>query len=176
LANIIGGLDTPSEGGVVINGENLVQMQDKKLSQYRNRHVGFVFQSFNLQPSYTATENVMLPLVLARQGNGARRKKAEECLEAVGLGDRKRHMPAQLSGGQRQRVAIARALANDPSIIIADEPTGNLDSQRGAEIMDLLVALNKRGITLIIITHDMNVAKQASRIISICDGKLKEEK
>lgn len=176
LANIIGGLDTVGEGSVLVEGEDLAKLNDKKLSQYRNSHIGFVFQSFNLQPSYTAVENVMLPLVLGRMGSKARYERAEECLKAVGLSDRKNHMPGQLSGGQRQRVAIARALANTPSIIVADEPTGNLDSARGAEIMELLVNLNKQGITLIIITHDLGIAKRAQRIISIHDGKLKEEK
>lgn len=176
LANIIGGLDTPNEGTVQIDGEDLSKVGDKKLSFYRNKHIGFVFQSFNLQASYNALENVMLPLVLAKTGSKARTQRAKECLEAVGLADRLRHYPNQLSGGQRQRVAIARALSNQPSIIIADEPTGNLDSQKGDEIMQLLKGLNKQGITLIVITHDPNIAKQASRVISIQDGKVRESR
>ena len=176
LANIIGGLDVPNEGTVLIDGEDISKVSDKKLSYYRNKHIGFVFQSFNLQPNYNALENVMLPLVLARMGGRERTQRAKECLEAVGLSDRMKHYPNQLSGGQRQRVAIARALANRPSIIIADEPTGNLDSQKGDEIMALLKDLNKNGITLIVITHDPAIANQASRVVTIHDGKLEERR
>jgi putative ABC transport system ATP-binding protein len=176
LANIIGGLDTPSDGSVFIDGEDLSKVSDKKLSQYRNKHIGFVFQSFNLQASYNALENVMLPLVLAKMGNRERVERAKAVLKAVGLEDRMRHSPNQLSGGQRQRVAIARALANTPNIIIADEPTGNLDSAKGAEIMELLKELNKQGITLLIITHDPAIAKEAHRVVSIHDGKLVEHR
>jgi putative ABC transport system ATP-binding protein len=134
----------------------------------------FVFQAFNLQSTYTALENVMLPLVLSGMGSRERKERAKQCLTDVGLADRMKHHPSELSGGQRQRVSIARALANKPNIIIADEPTGNLDSQKGHEIMDLLEKLNKQGITLIIITHDMDVAKRAGRILSIHDGVMKE--
>jgi putative ABC transport system ATP-binding protein len=176
LANIIGGLDTPNEGTVLIDGEDLSKVSDKQLSKYRNKHIGFVFQSFNLQNSYNALENVMLPLVLGKVGNHERVERAKACLTAVGLAERMKHYPSQLSGGQRQRVAIARALSNEPSIIIADEPTGNLDSQKGAEIMDLLKDLNKKGITLLVITHDPAIAKQAGRIVSIHDGNLQEGK
>ncbi|HVS58671.1 MAG TPA: ABC transporter ATP-binding protein [Candidatus Saccharimonadales bacterium] len=176
LANIIGGLDRPTSGTVVVDGEDLSHLHDHKLSAYRNRHIGFVFQSFNLQGTNTALENVMLPLVFAKFRSGQRKKRAAECLQAVGLGDRMKHKPYQLSGGQRQRVAIARALAIKPSIIIADEPTGNLDSARGEEIMKLLKDLNKQGITLIIITHDTNIARQAGRIVQIRDGKLSERR
>jgi putative ABC transport system ATP-binding protein len=176
LANIIGGLDTPTDGSVLIAGQDLSKVSDKELSRYRNKNIGFVFQSFNLQPTYTALENVMLPLVLGRMGIKERQARAAACLETVGLAERMRHKPAQLSGGQRQRVAIARALANSPAVIIADEPTGNLDSQRGEEIMQVLRQLNKEGITLIIITHDPAVAKQAHRVVSIHDGKLEERR
>jgi putative ABC transport system ATP-binding protein len=176
LANIIGGLDRPTSGSVVVDGNDLSRVHDGKLSDYRNQHVGFVFQSFNLQGTQTALENVMLPLVFAKMKSKERKVRAAECLEAVGLGDRMKHRPSQLSGGQRQRVAIARALAAKPSIIIADEPTGNLDSARGEEIMKLLKALNKDGITLIIITHDTSVARQASRTVQIHDGKLTEHR
>jgi len=176
LANIIGGLDTPSAGTVLIDGEDISKVSDKNLSHYRNKHIGFVFQSFNLQASYTALENVMLPLVLGKMAGGQRTERAKACLKAVGLEERMRHRPAQLSGGQRQRVAIARAIANEPSIIIADEPTGNLDSARGEEIMKLLKDLNKQGITLIIITHDQNIARAAERVITIHDGKLEEHR
>jgi len=174
LANIIGGLDRPDSGTVTVGDQDLAKMNDKSLSHYRNKNIGFVFQSFNLQPSYTALENVMLPLVFSKVSSRQRSERAQKCLEMVGLKDRAKHLPNQLSGGQRQRVAIARALANEPSIIIADEPTGNLDSQKGEEIMTLLKELNKQGITLIIITHDMTIAKQAKRVVSIHDGKLTE--
>jgi len=172
LANIIGGLDRPTAGIVLIDGVDLSHVHDKELSDYRNKHIGFVFQSFNLQGTQTALENVMLPLVFSRMKSKERKARAKECLEAVGLGDRLNHKPSQLSGGQRQRVAIARALAVKPSIILADEPTGNLDSARGDEIMKLLRDLNKQGITLLIITHDMAIAKQADRIVQIKDGKM----
>jgi putative ABC transport system ATP-binding protein len=174
LANIIGGLDVPEAGSVFVDGEDLSKVSDKKLSEYRNKHIGFVFQSFNLQPSYNAVENVMLPLVFGHIGSRERKERAILCLKAVGLGDRLKHLPNQLSGGQRQRVSIARALANEPSIIIADEPTGNLDSNRGDEILALLKELNKKGITLIVITHDPNIAKQADRVVTIHDGKMTE--
>ncbi len=173
LANIIGGLDRPTSGSVVVDGDDLSHLHDAKLSAYRNHHIGYVFQSFNLQGTQTALENVMMPLVFSRMRPKARKQRATECLQAVGLGDRLKHKPGQLSGGQRQRVAIARALAVKPSIIIADEPTGNLDSARGAEIIKLLKELNKQGITLIVITHDMNVAREAHRVIQIHDGKLR---
>lgn len=172
LANIIGGLDQPTSGTVVIDGQDLSRVRDRQLSDYRNHHIGFVFQSFNLQGTQTALENVMLPLVFARMKPGERKARAQECLEAVGLGDRLNHRPSQLSGGQRQRVAIARALAVRPSIILADEPTGNLDSARGEEIMKLLKDLNKQGITLVVITHDMTIARQADRVIQIKDGRV----
>jgi putative ABC transport system ATP-binding protein len=172
LANIIGGLDAPSLGSVSVDGVVLSKARDNELSRYRNRHIGFVFQSFNLQAHETALENVSMPLVLARMKRRDRIARASECLAAVGLADRMHHKPAELSGGQRQRVAIARALAVKPSIIIADEPTGNLDSSRGAEIMTLLKKLNNDGITLIIITHDSGIAAQADRVVTIKDGHL----
>jgi putative ABC transport system ATP-binding protein len=173
LANIIGGLDRPTDGSILVDDKELSHLNDRQLSDYRNQHIGFVFQSFNLQNTQTALENVMLPLIFSRMKPKARKSRAIECLQAVGLGDRLMHRPSQLSGGQRQRVAIARALAVKPSIILADEPTGNLDSQRGEEIIKLLKDLNKQGITLIIITHDQNIARQAGRIIQIQDGKVK---
>jgi len=173
LANIIGGLDRPTDGSILVDDKELSHLNDRQLSDYRNHHIGFVFQSFNLQNTQTAVENVMLPLIFSRMKARARKSRAIECLQAVGLGDRLMHRPNQLSGGQRQRVAIARALAVKPSIILADEPTGNLDSQRGEEIIKLLKDLNKEGITLIIITHDQNIARQAGRIIQIQDGKVK---
>ncbi len=176
LANVIGGLDKPSSGSIVIDGNDLSKVRDAKLSAYRNKYIGFVFQSFNLQGNNTTMENVMLPLVFGKMGRHARKQRAKECLQAVGLSDRLKHKTNQLSGGQRQRVAIARALAVQPKIIIADEPTGNLDSARGDEIMALLKKLNKDGITLLMITHDLGIAKQAGRVIEIRDGKLNEKR
>ena len=173
LANIIGGLDTPNSGEVLIDGMSIARVNDNDLSNYRNKKIGFIFQSFNLQPTYTALENVMIPLIFARIAPDERKRRAADCLKAVGLEDRMNHLPNQLSGGQRQRVCIARALSNNPEIIIADEPTGNLDSKKGAEIVELLKELNqKAGITLIVITHDMNVAKQAKQILTIKDGAI----
>lgn len=173
LANTIGGLDTPDKGQVLVDGEDISKVSDRSLSHFRNKKIGFIFQSFNLQPTFTALENVMIPLIFAKMGSAERKKKAIECLKVVGLEDRMKHRPNQLSGGQRQRVCIARALANNPEVIIADEPTGNLDSIKGAEIVDLLKRLNKKnGITLIIITHDVSVARQAGKVLIIKDGKI----
>lgn len=173
LANVIGGLDVPDSGQVLFDGQNIAEYNDKILSAYRNKKIGFIFQTFNLQPNLTTLENVMVPLMLGGVNRKDRQKRALECLKFVDLKDRKNHFPNQLSGGQRQRVAIARALANSPEIIIADEPTGNLDSKKGAEIISLLKKLNSEGeITLIIITHDNAVAKQAKKIITMKDGKI----
>jgi putative ABC transport system ATP-binding protein len=176
LANIIGGLDRPTNGTIVVDGNDLSHVRDNKLSDYRNHNIGFVFQSFNLTGTQTALENVMMPLVFSRLKPKERKARATECLKAVGLGDRLKHRPNQLSGGQRQRVAIARALVVKPNIIIADEPTGNLDSARGDEIMKLLHDLNKQGITLIVITHDPSIARQAGRVVQIKDGRLAEHR
>ena len=175
LANVIGGLDQPDAGSVMVDGIDLAKAKDKQLSEYRNSHIGFVFQSFNLQAHESALENVISPLVIGGVGSKKeRREKGQKALERVGLGDRAKHKPTQLSGGQRQRGAIARALVNDPQLIIADEPTGNLDSNRGADVMNELERLNKEGITLIIITHDQNVANRAKRVLEIKDGKISE--
>jgi putative ABC transport system ATP-binding protein len=175
LANIIGGLDKPDAGQAVVDGINLGTVSDRKLSAYRNNYVGFVFQAFNLQPRHTALEQVMLPLKLGRVRRKQRRARALQCLVDVGLEDRQKHFPNQLSGGQRQRVSIARALANQPQLVIADEPTGNLDSHKGVEIMDLLRKLNReQAITLIVITHDIDVARQADRVLEIHDGAVTE--
>lgn len=174
LSNIIGGLDKPTSGTVMIAGSDLAHMNDQRLSEYRNKYVGFVFQSFNLQPHLTALENVIVPLLFGRVGSKERTLRAKARLEEVGLSDRMGHLPTQLSGGQRQRVSIARALANDPKLIIADEPTGNLDSQKGKEILSLLKDFHKKGTTLVVITHDSEIAKQADRVISIHDGKIME--
>lgn len=174
LANIIGGLDRPTAGKVAVDGHDLARASDHVISTYRNRRVGFVFQAFNLLPHYTALENVMVPLILARVRPRVRKAKATACLKEVGLEHRLRHKPGELSGGERQRVSIARAIANDPAILIADEPTGNLDSKKGAEIVALLKKLNKdQHITLIVITHDPTIAKQADRVIKIQDGQVR---
>ena len=176
LANVIGGLDQPDEGSVMVDGIDLAKARDKALSEYRNSHIGFVFQSFNLQAHESALENVISPLTIGGVGKKKeRRERGMKALERVGLSDRAGHKPTQLSGGQRQRVAIARALVNDPQLIIADEPTGNLDSSRGADVINELKRLNAEGITLIIITHDASVAAQAKRIIEIRDGKISEK-
>ena len=176
LANVIGGLDQPDDGTVMVDGLDLSKARDSKLSAYRNSHIGFVFQSFNLQVHESALENVISPLVIGGVGRKKeRRARGLEALTKVGLSDRARHKPTQLSGGQRQRVAIARALVNRPSIVIADEPTGNLDSSKGAEVMDELTRLNaEEGITLIVITHDPNVARRARRVLTIIDGRITE--
>lgn len=176
LANIIGGLDRPDEGTVVVDGQPLASMSDAELSLFRNQKIGFVFQAFNLKADATALENVMLPLVFARMRSGERKARAAECLATVGLSDRLNHLPSQLSGGQRQRVAIARALATRPSIVIADEPTGNLDSTRGEEAIGVLEELNASGMTMLVITHDPNVGGHAGRIVEVHDGRLHERR
>lgn len=173
LANIIGGLDRPDKGKVTVNNMNLSEARDNKLSAYRNKNIGFVFQNFNLQFSYTALENVMVPLIFSKIKPSVRKEQAMYSLKAVGLDDRARHRPSQLSGGQRQRVCIARALVNNPSIIIADEPTGNLDSKKSVEIVKLLKDLNEdKGITVLIITHDKSVASKAKKVMKMIDGKI----
>lgn len=175
LMNILGCLDRPTSGEYVLDGEHVAELTDDQLADIRNRKVGFIFQSFNLLSRITALANVELPLRYSGKKSGLK-ARARETLEAVGLGDRMQHKPFELSGGQQQRVAIARALVNDPAIIMADEPTGNLDSKVGQEIIDLLLNLNRdRGTTLIIITHDPKVAAQTSRIIRVHDGLLATE-
>lgn len=174
MMNTLGCLDRPTSGEYYLDGESVAQMTDDQLARVRNRKVGFVFQSFNLLSRQTALFNVELPLRYAGLAQG-RRARAEEALRAVGLEDRMLHRPTELSGGQQQRVAIARAIVNDPAIIMADEPTGNLDSKVGREIMSLLLNLNKeRGTTLIIVTHDPTIAEQTRRIIRLRDGLLDE--
>ena len=175
LMNILGCLDRPTSGEYSLNGESVADLTDDQLADIRNRGVGFVFQSFNLLPRATALINVELPMRYAELNGRNRKDVARQALEAVGLGDRIRHRPNELSGGQMQRVAIARALVNDPAIIMADEPTGNLDSKSGDEIMTLLKNLNKdRGTTLIIVTHDPEIAELTDRVISIRDGRIAE--
>jgi putative ABC transport system ATP-binding protein len=175
LMNILGCLDRPTSGEYSLNGESVATLSDDQLADIRNRGVGFVFQSFNLLPRATALANVELPMRYATLNGRNRKDVAKKALEAVGLGDRIHHRPNELSGGEMQRVAIARALVNNPAIIMADEPTGNLDTKSGDEIMNLLKDLNKeRGTTLIIITHDPEVAELTNRIVSIRDGLLEE--
>jgi putative ABC transport system ATP-binding protein len=176
LMNILGCLDRPTSGDYILDGEPVATLNDDQLANIRNHKVGFVFQSFNLLSRQSALSNVELPLRYAGLVDGGRRARAQAALEAVGLGDRLRHRPMELSGGQQQRVAIARAIVNNPAIIMADEPTGNLDSKVGREIMSLLVNLNKeRGTTLIIITHDPTIGAQTQRIIRIRDGVVEGE-
>jgi len=174
LMNIIGCLDRPTSGDYILDGVNVSNLKDDQLASIRNRKVGFVFQSFNLLPRATALVNVELPMRYSGVRSG-RKERARTALQAVGLEDRLTHRPSELSGGQQQRVAIARALVNDPAIILADEPTGNLDSKSGVEIMHLLLQLNQdRGTTLIIVTHDPEVAAQTQRVIHIRDGMVEE--
>ena len=172
LMNIIGCLDRPSAGKYILDGTPVESMNDDELAAVRNKKIGFVFQTFNLLARTTALQNVELPLVYARIPRVERRELAEEALSAVGLGDRMNHQPNELSGGQRQRVAIARALVNKPSLLLADEPTGNLDSQTGREILDLFRDLHSRGNSIIMVTHEDDVAKEAKRVIHIRDGKI----
>lgn len=175
LANVISGLDRATSGRVVVNGKELSSLSDREISLFRNKTIGFIFQSFNLKSDSTALENVMLPLIFSKMGPRERRARANECLAQVDLSDRANHRPSQLSGGQRQRVAIARALATKPSVLVADEPTGNLDSERGREILRLLQELNEHGITLLVITHDETVASRAGRVIEVRDGQVRAE-
>jgi putative ABC transport system ATP-binding protein len=170
LMNILGCLDTPTAGKYVLNGTDVSKMEDNQLADIRNTEIGFVFQTFNLLPRYTALENVMLPLIYAGKPKEERLEKALKVLDDVGLGDRKSHKPNELSGGQRQRVAVARAMVNNPSIILADEPTGNLDSKTSIDIMNLFGDIHSRGNTLIVVTHEEDIARHADRIIRLKDG------
>ncbi|MGI4884454.1 MAG: ABC transporter ATP-binding protein [Janthinobacterium lividum] len=170
LMNIVGCLDTPSGGQYVLNGQDVSRMSDNDLAQVRNKEIGFVFQTFNLLPRASSLDNVALPLIYAGFGKRERDERAMHALQSVGLGDRAKHRPNELSGGQRQRVAIARALVNNPSIILADEPTGNLDSKTSYEIMDLFEALYAKGNTIIMVTHEEDIARYAHRIVRLRDG------
>ena len=173
LLNCLSGLDTIDEGTIFIQGDNLRELSDNERTAYRARHMGFIFQDFNLLPVLSAVENVELPMLISRVPGGKARKRALEMLERVGLSDRARHRPAELSGGQRQRVTIARALTNDPAIVWADEPTGNLDSENAQEILDLLCRLNREnGQTFVVVTHALEVGKLANRIITMRDGQI----
>ncbi|MDC9439218.1 ABC transporter ATP-binding protein, partial [Clostridioides difficile] len=172
LMHIIGGIDKPSLGQVLVENENISEFNDKQMSKYRSSKTGFIFQSFNLENKQTALENVMMPLIFSGVAKKQRKEKAMKSLEMVGLKDKVLNTPTQLSGGQRQRVAIARALVNNPEIIFADEPTGNLDSKSGNQIMNLLQELNNKGYTIIMVTHNNEQAKLAKTVIKIKDGKV----
>jgi len=175
LMNILGCLDVPTSGDYILNGSNVSKMTDDQLADIRNKEIGFVFQTFNLLPRLSALENVALPLIYAGMSKKDRTKRAEEVLKAVRLGDRMDHKPNELSGGQRQRVAIARALVNNPAIILADEPTGNLDTKTSYEIMEIFEEINARGNTVILVTHEEDIAKYAKRIIRLRDGKINDD-
>lgn len=175
MMNILGCLDTPTSGQYILNDFDVSQLDDNQLSYIRNRNIGFIFQGFNLIPSLDAIENVELPLIYRGVARSVRRHTAMECLDRVGLGNRIHHRPTQMSGGQQQRVAIARAIAARPAIILADEPTGNLDSHSGEEVMETLEQLNRDGHTIVLITHDASVAQRAARQICIHDGKVIED-
>lgn len=175
LMNLLGCLDTPSSGSYILNGTDVSKMEDDYLAEIRNKEIGFVFQTFNLLPRYSALENVTLPLIYAGVPKISREKVAIETLEQVGLGDRMDHKPNELSGGQRQRVAIARALVNNPSIILADEPTGNLDSKTSIDIMNLMDDIHRKGNTVIVVTHEEDIAKHAARIIRLFDGEVSQD-
>lgn len=172
LMHIVGGLDSPTSGTISIEGQDISRLKDKQLSKYRNEKIGFVFQAFNLENSQTALENVMMPLIFAGISKRERKERALKALEQVGLKDLAKHKPNEMSGGQRQRVSIARALVNNPEIIFADEPTGNLDSKSGENIMQLFKEINAKGFTVIMVTHNPEEANKAKRIIKIKDGEI----
>lgn len=175
LMNLLGCLDTPTSGRYWLNDTDVSELSDNDLAEIRNKEIGFVFQTFNLLPRSTALENVSLPLVYAGYSSADRKQRAEEVLEQVGLADRMDHRPNQLSGGQRQRVAVARALVNKPSIILADEPTGNLDSKTSVEIMKLFETIHQGGNTIILVTHEEDIAQEAKRIIRLRDGMIETD-
>jgi len=172
LLGIIGGLDKPTHGSVEIDGVNIARMSENQLTEIRNEKIGFIFQFFNLIPTLTAIENVALPIQFARRRNFKPEKRAKELLIMLGLGDRLRHRPSELSGGQQQRVAIARALANQPPLLLADEPTGNLDTESGAIVMDALRQIRENGTTVVIVTHDVDLAAQTDRVLTLVDGQI----
>ena len=176
LMNLLGCLDTPSNGEYFLNGTNVSTMSDGMLAEVRNREIGFVFQTFNLLPRISSLENVALPLVYSGMSKSDRTERAREKLEIVGLGDRMDHKPNELSGGQRQRVAIARALVNNPAIILADEPTGNLDTKTSVEIMDIFESIHQNGNTIILVTHEPDIAEYAHRLIRLRDGEVETDK
>jgi len=173
--NMIGCLDTPTAGRYWLNGQSVSELSDDELARVRNQEIGFVFQTFNLLPRATALHNVELPLIYAGVGARERRRRAQEKLELVGLADRMDHRPPEMSGGQRQRVAVARALVNEPALLLADEPTGNLDSVTGEEIMDQLAGLNRQGQTIVLVTHEHNIAHYAKRQVHLLDGTIERD-
>ncbi|MBI4393923.1 MAG: ABC transporter ATP-binding protein [Euryarchaeota archaeon] len=174
LLHLLGALDTPTKGAILHEGASVAGFSDRRLAALRGRRIGFVFQSFNLVPRLTSLQNVTLPLYYSATLSGpARRERGLEILRRVGLAERSGHSPSELSGGQRQRVAIARALVNDPKVILADEPTGNLDSQTGKEILDILEELRREGRTIVLVTHDREIARRADRVVSMLDGRIR---
>ena len=175
MMNILGCLDSPSSGQYILNGTDVSSMADSQLAEVRNKEIGFIFQSFNLLPRYSALENVALPLIYSGDTRTERERRAEEALESVDLTDRMHHKPNELSGGQRQRVAVARALVNNPSMILADEPTGNLDTKTSVDIMKLFAKIHNKGNTIIVVTHEEDIARHAHRIIRLRDGKIESE-
>ena len=175
LMNIIGCLDTPTSGKYLLNGKDVSKMEDNQLAEVRNKEIGFVFQTFNLLPRYTALENVMLPLIYSGVPKNDRIQRAKEVLDSVGLFDRMEHKPNELSGGQRQRVAVARAMVNNPSIILADEPTGNLDSKTSVDIMNLFAEIHQKGNTIVLVTHEEDIARHAHRIVRLRDGHIESD-
>ena len=175
LLNILGILDNPSNGSYLLEGHNITDLPDKERARIRNKHFGFVFQSFNLFPELSAMENVMLPMSYAGLAFAQRKNRASELLDWIGLGNRLHHLPTMMSGGEQQRVAIARALANEPDLILADEPTGNLPSEKGEEILQTLEDLNKQGVTIVMVTHNESQGERAQRVVRIQDGKIQGE-
>src|SRR3989338_7691730 len=175
MMHMVGALDIPTNGQIILNGIDITSLSESDLAYLRGRKIGFVFQTFHLIPTLTALENVALPMIFQKVTRGERLSKSEKLLTKVGLGNRIHHLPNELSGGQRQRIAIARALINDPEVILADEPTGNLDSKTGKEIIELFTELNNEGRTVIIVTHDPNVASHAKRIVKMVDGSIEKD-
>jgi len=172
MMNLVGALDLATEGDIFLDNVNIEHLHESELAQLRGKKIGFVFQTFNLIPTLTALENVMLPMIFQNVEREERKERATKLLDDLGLGERLKHLPSELSGGERQRVALARALANDPEVILADEPTGNLDSKRSKEIAEMFVKLSKEGKTIILVTHDLDIAKYANKIYKLKDGRI----